>query len=398
MKNNILYISYDGILEPLGQSQVLAYLERLAENFNIYLISFEKHSDWCKIEERSKLEARMKASAITWYPSRYHKFPSAIATGFDVMVGVFLGVWIIGKRNIRIVHARSYVPAVIALVLKRLIGVAFVFDMRGFWADERVDGGLWRPNSVLYFVAKYFERRFLQSADHVISLTQSAVLEMQKFPYLQGRMPPVTIIPTCVDTARFNPTTRAVKAVNFTLGYVGSAGTWYLFDEVIRCFLCLNEIRKDARLLIVNRGDHQYIRDRLAAFDVAQASVELISVGYDTVPLQIARMDAGIFFYRPSFSRAACAPTKLGEFLACGVPCIGNIGVGDMTEILEGERVGVVLRSFDDKARMDSMRALLELVDDPFSSTRCVAAAEKYFSLEQGVARYANVYRQLENA
>ena len=42
----VLYISYDGMLEPLGQSQVLAYLERLAPGRRIHLISFEKPGDW----------------------------------------------------------------------------------------------------------------------------------------------------------------------------------------------------------------------------------------------------------------------------------------------------------------------------------------------------------------
>ena len=34
------------MLEPLGQSQVLAYLERLAPDRRIHLISFEKPADW----------------------------------------------------------------------------------------------------------------------------------------------------------------------------------------------------------------------------------------------------------------------------------------------------------------------------------------------------------------
>ena len=41
----ILYVSYDGMLEPLGQSQVLAYLERLADGYEVNLLSFEKPSD-----------------------------------------------------------------------------------------------------------------------------------------------------------------------------------------------------------------------------------------------------------------------------------------------------------------------------------------------------------------
>lgn len=41
----VLYMSYDGMLEPLGQSQVLAYLERLSADRTIHLISFEKPQD-----------------------------------------------------------------------------------------------------------------------------------------------------------------------------------------------------------------------------------------------------------------------------------------------------------------------------------------------------------------
>ena len=36
-----LYISYDGVLEPLGESQVVTYLERLSARYDITLVSFE---------------------------------------------------------------------------------------------------------------------------------------------------------------------------------------------------------------------------------------------------------------------------------------------------------------------------------------------------------------------
>ena len=51
MSFGVLYISYDGMLEPLGKSQVLGYLNRLAVDRPIHLISFEKPSDWNNISE-----------------------------------------------------------------------------------------------------------------------------------------------------------------------------------------------------------------------------------------------------------------------------------------------------------------------------------------------------------
>jgi hypothetical protein len=46
----LLYVSYDGILEPLGQSQILSYLEKLSLSNKIYLLTFEKKNDLLNIQ------------------------------------------------------------------------------------------------------------------------------------------------------------------------------------------------------------------------------------------------------------------------------------------------------------------------------------------------------------
>ena len=391
----VLYISYDGMLEPLGQSQVLAYLKRLAADRPIHLISFEKEDDWANTAEREQLALDIAVSGIVWHPLRYHKRPTAVATTWDIANGTRLGLFLVLRHRLRIVHARSYVSSVMAMAIKRVTGIKYLFDMRGFWADERVDGNLWPRTGRMYRVSKGFERRFLLAADHVVSLTHAAVTEMQRFSYLQGHMPPVTVIPTCADLARFKPIPRDSKSAGFVLGYVGSAGTWYLFDEVVACFAQLLRLRPDARFLIVNRGEHAYIRERLAAAGIPADAVELRTATHAEVPQQIARMDAGVFFIRPVFSKQASAPTKLAELLGCGVPCLGNAGVGDMAEVLEGEGVGVALKSFDQASLVAGLAQLLALVADPSTAARCVAAAQKHFSLDEGVRRYTAVYQAL---
>jgi glycosyltransferase involved in cell wall biosynthesis len=393
---SVLYIAYDGMLEPLGQSQVLAYLEKLAIDRPIHLLSFEKAEDWTNQQARARVQARITAAGIHWHPRRYHKRPSAVATSWDIGVGIAIGLWLVLRHGLRIVHARSYVAAVMALAIKRLTGAKFVFDMRGFWADERVDGGLWPRHGRLYRVAKWFERRFLLRADHVVSLTHAAMAEMQRFDYLQGRLPPTTVIPTCADLARFVPS--AVPPAGFVLGYVGSAGTWYLFDAAAACFAQLLKLQPDARWLVINRSEHGYIRERLQTAGIPMEAVELRSADHAEVPAQMARMSAGLFFYRPSYSRAACSPTKLGEFLGCGIPCLGNVGVGDMAGILEGERVGVALDSFESTALQLGLEKLISLTQEPGIQARCVAAAQRHFSLDEGIARYQAVYRSLGSA
>lgn len=391
----VLYISYDGMLEPLGQSQVLAYLKRLAAGRPMHLISFEKSADWANLPERERIARDILDANIRWHPLRYHKRPTALATAWDIGCGIALGLWLVLRHRLRIVHARSYVASVIALGLKQVMGVKYVFDMRGFWADERVDGGLWPRDGGMFRVAKSFERRFLLSADHVVSLTYAAVTEIQRFDYLQGRMPVFTVIPTCADLARFRPV-PAARQGGFMLGYVGSAGTWYEFDATVACFAELLRLKPDARILIVNRNEHDYIRERLIAGGVPLTSIELRAASHAEVPVQLARMDASIFFIKPVFSKQASAPTKLAELLGCGIPCLANNGVGDMAEILEGEQVGVAVNDFSPPTLRTGLVRLLELMETPGVQDRCVAAAHKHFSLDEGVRRYALVYRRLD--
>ena len=73
----VLYISYDGVMEPLGRSQVLQYLKRLAKQHSITLISYEKKADWSQEGRRTALVEEMSAAGIKWYPLRYHKRPTA---------------------------------------------------------------------------------------------------------------------------------------------------------------------------------------------------------------------------------------------------------------------------------------------------------------------------------
>ena len=179
------------------------------------------------------------------------------------------------------------------------------------------------------------------------------------------------------------------------LGYVGSAGTWYEFDAAVACFAELLRQKPDARFLIINRNEHEYIRERLLAGGVPLDAVELRPATHSEVPHQIARMHAGVFFIKPLFSKQASAPTKLGEFLGCGIPCLANSGVGDMAEILEGEQVGIALDDFKPESLRHGLTRLLKLVETEGILGRCVAAAGKHFSLTEGVARYAQVYARL---
>lgn len=394
----VLYISYDGLMEPLGQSQVWQYLSGLSESYKIVLISYEKADDWADERAREKLKKIVSSKGVIWVPLRYHKKPSAIATAFDIFLGILVSGYLTLKHRVKILHARSYVPSVIALSLKKVFRLKFVFDMRGFWADERVERGIWAGYSSKYRIAKWFEKQFLINADAIISLTHAGVTVMRDLPYLTNSKTHFAVIPTCTDIEKFYASrvredpTKIRLANYFVLGYVGSVDTAYMFEPVLMCFRNLMEMKENAFLLIVTRGSHEYVRTLLMDYEIPERCVEVKAVTYDRVAEEMRKMDAGIFFIKTGFSSKASAPTKFGEFLACGVPCLSNAGIGDMEGILEGERVGVVLMEFTETAMRHAVSNLLELSNDPEIRGRCINTARRYFSVEEGVKSYERIY------
>ena len=396
---SILYISYDGLLEPLGQSQVFQYLKNLSARHEIVLVTYEKSSDWNNLDLRKRLLEETRRAKIRWVPLTYHSKPPILSTFFDLVVGFIVCTYLSLRYQTAIIHARGYAPAVIGLGLKLVFRKQFVFDMRGFWADEKVDALVWSRNSLIYHIAKWFESKFLIHADIVVALTNVAVATMKKFPYLKSRATRFEVIPTCTNLDLFHPSkldpdNENANYPSFLLGHVGSV-TWSLFDEVLKCFKVLREVRLDAEMMVLNNGAHAYIKDRVIANNISDKVVDVRGADFLQMPNELSKLDAGIFFYKPTFSKKGTAPTKLGEFLACGIPCLTLVGVGDTEEIIENENVGVVLRDLTPQSQKQALLKLLKLKEDPHTKARCIQAAQKYFSLEKGVEAYDRIYRSL---
>jgi glycosyltransferase involved in cell wall biosynthesis len=386
----LLYISYDGILEPLGQSQILSYLENLSLSNKIYLLTFEKKNDLLNIQLCKDIDKRIKNSNIEWYKFKYHKYPLFISTLFDIFCGFLFSLKIIIQEKIIFIHARSYVPAFIAMLIKSVTGIKFIFDMRGFWVDEKVDAGIWKKNSIIFNLSKKVESKILRNSDHIITLTNSGKKILKRTFDLEKKKSFITVIPTCVNIKKFYSKNKKIK--NFTFGYVGTVNNWYNFDLVLRYFRQILLIKKESKLIIVNKNQHHYILNRIKSFNVPLKKVCLKSSDYSNIPRLINQMSVGIFFIRPTFSKKASCPTKLAEFLSCGVPIITGPGVGDVVEIIQKENVGIILKSFTAAKIRQSFKKIIRLKRKKNISKQCRLVAKKYFSLEEGTKKFNQVY------
>ena len=118
--------------------------------------------------------------------------------------------------------------------------------MRGFYADERVDGKLWNKNKFPYNkIYNYFKKKEknLQRADYTISLTENAKKEIESwkipnqsliksFPVAQ--MKTYFKLKNIIDKKE----ELGIKKNDFIISYVGSIGTWYMLDEMLAFSKC----------------------------------------------------------------------------------------------------------------------------------------------------------------
>lgn len=400
-----LYISYDGLLEPLGESQVVNYLLTLALSHRLTVLSFEKPADLRERQRVEELARRLRSIGVRWIRRTYHKWPPVWSTLWDCFVGVVAATWLCLRVRIQIVHARSYVPALISLGLKRIFGPKFLFDMRGFWADEKVDAGHWSRDSLIYAMTKRCERSFFESADAVVCLTEEGAKAIPELGYSLPAGTSIRVIPTCTDLEVFSPGQKD-KVLMAKLGLsgfcvvgcVGTMSNWYLRRAMLEYLSFMVKNLVGMKILIVTREDHQTLYEDAIAAGITRERLVITQANFSSMPSYIRLMDLGMFFIRVCFSKRGAAATKLGEFLACGVPVIINDGVGDSGYIVRRHSVGVVLANTTIEQFEASLTTVREVLRDPGIGKRCREVAERYFDLEAGVRQYHELYCQLVEA
>jgi 2-polyprenyl-3-methyl-5-hydroxy-6-metoxy-1,4-benzoquinol methylase/glycosyltransferase involved in cell wall biosynthesis len=368
-------VSYDGVAEPLGRSQVLAYLRGLATGYRVTLVSFEKDGT-----ARDDLRAELAGLDITWVPLRYHRRPPVLSTALDVACGRRALTRIARTDPPDLVHVRSDVPALIAHLARRRTRAPMLFDIRGFWADERVEGGLWPRGGLLYRLARRCERRFYADAAAVVTLTEASVPQIRA--QTGARDVAVEVIPTCADLAPFAasaPRDGGPHAV-----WSGSVGTWYRFDLAPRLAAAL-----ELPLTVLTRQ----VDEARAMLGGAPADVRAVAPGAMAAELHAG--DIGLCLILSSPSKRASAPTRFAEYLAAGMPVAVTPGVGDLDALVATHDVGVVLRGEDDAALREAAARLRALAADPVARERCRRLAAQRFGLDWGTRRYAEIYARL---
>jgi len=443
--SRILYLSYDGIYDPLGQSQVIPYLNGLSEmGHQITLISFEKKKLSGKTFNHY-LRSPLDNAFIKWIPMVYHKYPPVFSTIYDLSRLKRKVKALLKSERFDIIHCRSYITALIGLWAKRRYNIKFLFDTRGFWIEERVEGNLWNLNNSIYnYIFKYFkkkEKEFIGESDHIVSLTTNAIPYIESILHENTNQPGnyivdpsstaitnpsvrISVVPTCVDKKLFDPFNidmnkqykcRAELGLSedeFLLLYSGSIGTWYMLDEMLDFFNHLliklpgakfliltnnmdeifTRIKEKKLPLYLNKHENQDFTSLL--YRNSANNILITSVSHTEMPLYISLSSATICFLRPAFSKKGSSATKIGESLVMGKPVITNSGWGDIDELILPGINGWLVKNFN---KTEFEKIIDDIIRKDTTPEKIHSMTLKNLSLDIGVKTYHEIYQKLTN-
>ena len=389
-----LYLTRNGLLEPLGQSQVLAYLRGLSRDHKIILITREKAEDLADTALVVRIRTECSALGIDWRPSPFRPKPRFVAPALD-LIAMTYAVWRATRRDgVRLVHARSYIPAAVAWAVWRMTGTPFIFDMRALWPEELITAGRLQRGSWLYRRIVGVERACLRDAAGVVSLTQAAADHLRKVYPAEMTGQRLVVIPTCADLDRFVPRVLPPRGPR-VYGCIGTVlSGWFRLDW-LAAFIAAAALRdKTALFDIVTRDDAAQVRAALDPNGTLGARLTIGPRASADMPKAVAAHDASVMFYAGGeVSELGRSPTRMAEVLGTAIPVVANAGVGDVARIVEDHRVGVL--ALGPETMTQTLDALELLLADPDLQSRCRAAADAVFSLDAGTQKYRTLYADI---
>jgi glycosyltransferase involved in cell wall biosynthesis len=166
-----------------------------------------------------------------------------------------------------------------------------------------------------------------------------------------------------------------------------------MLKEMILLFKLLKKRKEDALFLIITPDKAELVYQITDKEGIKREDLKIISAERKEVPFLLAKSHLSVFFVKPSFSKKASSPTKMGEILGMGLPIIANKNMGDNEFLFQKYECGVLVEDFSEQSFENALQNLEKLTEIPQKHLKNIAS--DYFSLEKGIEKYAKVYEKL---
>lgn len=395
MRGRITHLSLDGLSTALGQSQVLAVSERLQSlGWKYTILSLEPEpADEAAFD---KLETRMASSGVQWQHRPYRTGRIGALENTLAMAAMVRSA----RDHTDLFHCRSYFGAFFPAVSEIFGRVPYVFDTRGYWVDEKIEGGRWFQDTASSAIARQVERRLYSRASGVVSLTELAAQDVRSGRFGKPRTKRRSVcIPTCVDYQKFKIERDAAPHEFLREGplvaYVGSLNPAYEYRKSLQlAALILDRLPQARFVALTSQVDAMTAVVDACAIPVARRLIT--SVPHERMHLWLPWIDFGLMMrVADNEANRASMPTKLAEFFATGIAPIGYGANSDVADWVKRSGSGLALDDLSPGSLERAANWAAKGVPEPAVLARARLLAERHFSLDSGAMRYDELFQDI---
>lgn len=382
------FITYDGIIEPIGNSQVLSYVKKLSKFYSIKILSYEKSKDLNNTTIVQDLKTELLKLNISWKPLRYRNYLGLLGTTINIFNGLIDNFLDLLSKKIIFFHIRGYVSGLLIIPFLFFFKIKFIFDMRGFWADERSDRLGWHKKKFKYRFFKKVEKKLLITSQSIICLTSDA----KEIIINNYNIDPdkIFILPTYVDTNYFTLEKKIINE-NIKFCHFGSIESAYNINKTLKIFSFFLKIEKKIMLIFYTNQNTEYLKKLFLKYNIPKKNYAIYSLNKSQIVNKLNNIDIGIFYCNENFSIKGSYPTKIGEFLSCGVPIFCNSFNNDVTKLINKNKIGII-SDFEILNYKQIFQEILKLNSRKEIRNHCRKIAISELSLEIGVLKIKNIY------
>ena len=388
----VLYITYDGLLDPLGQSQIVPYVSAISSaGHSLTIVSYEKVE---RTKEQIKLmEIKLQKIGVNWFRLEFR--PGKLWAIKRLISGLLLIRKLCRDLQPDFLHLRGFFPAIIFQL--SLCKVPFLYDFRGFALGEWVDIGKINPSSLLYSFLFRLDHKAVKNASGLVVLEECAK-NLLEDTYDVPNVP-FKVIKTCADLKLYKKQKNVYKNGHILrFVFLGGARFPYRPDLALILIGKFIDLGYDCYIDFINEGDHGIIKRAKDVTNMSDEKVQVITCEHSEIPDILATYDCGLVMVETSYWRRVCSPTKIGEYLASGLPVISLEGI-DAIDELANRTVCVTTvspRELQGHFQDDKAHQILSFIKSTGVAQKCKILANDEFNLETAGNLYVELYSEME--
>lgn len=338
-------------------------------------------------------------------PKRWKSCLGVTLLTLSLIVSIPIVTFWIYRNKPEVIHCRSYVSTLLAIVACRVWGNAkVIFDPRGFYPEEGVVTGRWSEESFTFKMWKGVERLLYKNSDAVVALSDSFA---ERIALMANEAKRVTIY-AGADIGRFKKSLISRRNIREKLKveertvfvYSGALGAWHDPDLLGKLFSTIVQALPNSFLLVLTGYDRGELVSILQRNGLGHEDFAIHSAQSRDIPDYLAACDFG---FVPATVGSNGGPmsviaqtmigTKVAEYLATGLPIIVNNNVGGLKSLMARHKIGIQFDGNDFSGVVSGIKSLMDTYEE--CQRACRLVAERYFSLDQAVASYFHLYSDL---